>query len=224
MPRSGAGRQALPGGRRDVAVVVQAAAHVEDGLGADHARPGHRAAVAGVGAGPGEAAVGRTAVLAEGARVEDDRPHEAEPVRHLVLVAQRVSSPWRRSRRWSSRAAPPARSWSGRGCAGGVRLGDQRQQPARDRADALLRNLVVLEPRPAVAVDVAGERIVDAVRHRAEIAIAHRHRRNRRAHDVAAVVERPLVVAEEEQLVLDDRSAQREAAVEELVGALRCVK
>ena len=37
-----------------------------------------------------------------------------------------------------------------------------------------------------------------------------------RADDVADVVDRALVVAEEEQLVADDRAAQREAAVGEL--------
>ena len=90
--------------------------------------------------------------------------------------------------------------------------------PSSRRATGLIRSCgiwLLSNAGAAVAVDVAGERIVDAVGHRAEITVPHRHRRDGRAHDVAVVVERALVVAEEEQLALDDRPAQREAAVEE---------
>ena len=100
--------------------------------------------------------------------------------------------------------------------AGDVRQRDERHQLARDRADAVLRDLVVGERHAVRAVDVAGQRIVDVLRHRAEVAVAHRHRRDGGADDVAQVVDRALVVAEEEQLVLDDRAAEREAAVGEL--------
>jgi hypothetical protein len=62
----------------------------------------------------------------------------------------------------------------------------------------------------------SGQRVVDALGDRAEVAVAHRHGRHRRAHDVAEVVERALVVAEEEELAAHDRSAEREPAVGEL--------
>ena len=84
-------RQPLRCRRRDVVVVVQPAANVENGLGAEHARPRAGAAVAGVGARAGEAAVGRAAVLPEEPGIEDHGPHEAETVRDLVLGAQPCS-------------------------------------------------------------------------------------------------------------------------------------
>ena len=65
------------------------------------------------------------------------------------------------------------------------------------------------------AVHRAGRRVVDGTGHGAEVAVSHRHRRNNRAHDVAEVVDRPLVVAEEEKLVADDGPAKRESTLRE---------
>ena len=87
----------------------------------------------------------------------------------------------------------------------------------RDRADPIGRDDVVRKRRPARAVGVAGQRIVDLRRGGGEIAVAHRQRGHHAAKDVAGVVNRALVVAEEEQLVAEDRPAEREPALRELL-------
>ena len=202
---------------RDVVVVVQAAADVEQQGVGQRPRPGRRRADALVRTGAGEAVVGRPAVLAERTRIEDDRPHEAHAVGQLVFRAhaviqlgvEAVGGLLARLRLLEVRLAERR--------AGDVRFGNELQQPPRDWVDAILRDHVVGKRRPVVAVGgIARERIVDALRHRAEVAVAHRHRRHRGAHDVAGVVDRPLIVAEEEQLVAHDRAAEGEAAVEKL--------
>src|SRR6185312_8483753 len=68
------------------------------------------------------------------------------------------------------------------------------------------------------------QRIVDLVVDLAEVTIAHLQRRNRRADDVAVVVDGPLIVAEEEHLAPDDRAAQGESAVDELRWRLQVRK
>ncbi len=202
-------------GARDVVVVVQAAAHVEHRRGAEHARPGHRRARAGVRPRAGEAAVGRPAVDAVEARIEHDGAHEARAIRHLVLVGERVVHLDVESvSRLLARLRLLVVVLADR-CARDVGLRNEADQLAGDRADPLLRYLVVRKRNPIGPAEVAGQRVVDPLRDFAEVAVAHPQRRHRRAHDVAEVVDRPLIVAEEEQLAAHDRSAEREPAVGE---------
>src|SRR4030095_6320507 len=65
--------------------------------------------------------------------------------------------------------------------AGEIRLGQVAENRTRDRADAIGRNDVAREGRPSRAVGIAGQWVVDDRRCGAEVAVAERHRRNRRA-------------------------------------------
>jgi hypothetical protein len=179
-------------------VVVQAAADIEHRLRIEHARPRARGAVAGVRAGAGESAVGRPAVLSIQTWIEDHRPHEAESIRHLILVAQRVvdlrvEAVGRLLTRLRLLVVVLAERR-----AGDVRLGNEREQAARDRANPLPRNLIVRERRAIVTAHVTGRRVVNPARHFAEVAVAHPQRRHGRADDVAVVVGGALIVAEVE--------------------------
>ena len=101
---------------------------------------------------------------------------------------------------------------------GDVRRRQVRENRLRDRADAIGRDDVVRKRRAAGAVGVARQRIVDLRRRRAEVAEAIRRRRNDGARRPAGVVADVLVVAEEEQLVVLDRPAEREPALQVVAG------
>ena len=81
----------------------------------------------------------------------------------------------------------------------------------RDRADPVGRNLIVRELRAPAAVRIAGRRVVNPRRCRAEVAVAERGFRHVALREAAAVVAGPDEIAEEEQLVAFDRPAKRKA-------------
>ncbi len=164
---------------------------------------------------PANPSVRGAAVLAEESGIEDHRALEAHTARQLILLAHRPVH---------LRVEGIGRLFTNLGLLivvlaerrpGDVRFRNERQQPSRDRADAVLRDLVVGKRCAAGAVDGARRRVVNASGDGAEVAVAHRHRRNRRADDIPEVVDRSLVIAEEEELVADDRAAKCESTLRE---------
>ena len=195
-------------------VIVQAAAQVEHGRRADNPRPGHGRAVGRVGARAGEPAVGRPAVLTVQTGIEHDRTHETQAKGHLIFRAQRVVQ-FRVEGIGRLVACLRLLEIVLAERSVDVRQRDEREQPLRDRADAAGRNQIVREDRAIGAADVACRRIVDMLRHGAEVAVPHGRGRHDGLDDVAQIVDRPLVVAEEEEFVLHDRAADRRPAVRE---------
>src|SRR5439155_22871642 len=94
---------------------------------------------------------------------------------------------------------------------GQVRRREEREEPLRDWADPVGRDDVAREGLAPRAVGVAGGRIVDLGGRLAEVAAAVVRRRDVVEVDLAEVVARALVVGEEEELVVDDRTAERGA-------------
>ena len=197
-------------------VVVDAASHVQQGRAAERPGPRGGRADALVGARPGETVVRRTAIQAEGTGVVHHRPHEADAVRHLILgagadVELHVEAIGRLLARLRLLIVVLS---EGRTVDVGRR--NEPDEALSDRAEPVRRNDVAGKDHPVVPVHVPCERIVDALRDGAEVAAAHGQRRHDGAHDVARVVDGPLIIAEEEELVVNDRSAEGEAGVEEL--------
>ena len=169
IPRSVLVVSPAPSRIRDIVVVAHAAAHVHDQPRAEDARPVGRRADGLVRAGAAEAGVGRSAVDAVEARIEDLRTLEAEAIGDLVrgvqaVVELRVEAVGRllAHLRLLVVVLPERR-------AGDVRGWHVRENRAGDRADPLRRDDVVRKRDTARAVGGARQRVVDLRRGCGEI-------------------------------------------------------
>ena len=195
-------------GERLVVVLHVAGPPLHDQALAEGPRPGEGGAVGVLVAGAGEVGAG-AAELAERPGDEDLRPLVAEAQRHLVarggvVVQLDVEG----VRRLLALAARQLVVHLAEGGPGDVRLRDLGEDVLGHGAEAVRGDDVAGERRAARAVGVAGGRVVDLRRGAREVAVPPLGGGDDHAAQLAEVVHRPLVVGEEEELVLDDRAAE----------------
>ncbi len=206
-PQLGGGVEPFALGHRDVVVVAHPRPHVEDRARPEGVGPVEGGAEGLVGPGAGEAVVGRPAVDAVGPGVEDLGALEAEavgeavPVRGLV-VELHVEGLGGLLPHPEELVVVLAES--------GVHVGggEQGEDLPGQGADPVGGDHVAGEGLPPRPVRVSGGGVVDLGGGLAEVPVAEVHGRDVVEVHLAQVVARPLVVREEEELVLDDGPAQ----------------
>ena len=197
------------GGERFIVVIAEAAAKLHHQRVGPHPVVIDAGAVGHIGAGAGEV-LAAAAEQPEHRRVDDLGLLETEAARDRILArdllvdlhVERLGGLVSHVRRLEVDLAERSRK---------IGLGQIRENRSGNRTDAIGGNDVARKRRPARAVGVAGQRIVNDGRRGAEIAVPERHGWNGRARGAAKLIEGVLIVAEEKQPVFLERPAEREA-------------
>ncbi len=206
-PELGGGLEPFALGHRGVVVVAHARPHVEDRARSEGVGPVDGGADGLVRSRAREAVVGGTAVDAVGAGIEDLRALEAEavgeavPVRSLVVELHVEGLGGLLPHPQELVVVLPEGG-------GKVGSGEQGEDLPGQGADPARGDHVAREGEPPRPIGVAGGGVVDLGRGLAEVSVAEVHGRDVVEVHLSQVVSRPLVVREEEELVLDDGPPQ----------------